>query len=890
MIAGDFRVFVSAVTSEFGRARSAVGSDLRSRRLSVKVQEDFRQEADADTLLRKLHNYIRECSAVVCIIGDRSGASPTPAEAEPFIGFLPPGTTQASYTQWEFFFASHYRRRVCLYVAKAFKPEQPASNTDDPNLQRMYLQHIEGLGLDREEFSTSDELGRKVLRQDWANSKQPKPIVLPYPSIGDLFKGRGEFLQKLRENLKRGGHAAIVSQALYGLGGIGKTRAAVEYAWGHLDEYSALLFVIAETPEALRRNLAALASILVPKLNTTDDAARLQAVIDWLQVNPGWFLILDNVDGKPALADVERLLGALSGGHVVVTSRLSNFSGNFRSLELGVLNIDDAIAFLLARTQGRRRKASDDDAKVREVATAVNGLALALEQASALIAKRRLTFDQYLEQWRSRRDEVLAWCDATVMGYPRAVAVTWRTSVAELSEGGRHLLERLAWLAPEKVPEFLLDVPIPGIDAENLHDALDDLATYSLVTRDAEGPFFLVHRLVQDVSRRSLADETRHQRLVEALGWIDAAFTGNPEDVRNWPRLLPLASHALAVTAYPDAADIFETAARLMNQLGSLLRAKALFDEAEPLMRGALASGENLGSDHPQFTTYLNNLALLLADTNRIVEAEPLLRRALAMDEKNFGQDHPEVATDLSNLAELLRATNRLPEAELLMRRALAIAEKSYDPYHPTVATRLSNLAGLLQDTNRAAESEPLIRRALAIDEEGYGPDHPKIAAHLINLAAALHDCDRHAEAEPLLRRALAIDENEFGPDHPTVAVILNNLAQLLQSTQRSPEAELLMRRALAIDEKSFGPKHPSVAIRLLNLARLLQDTNRLAEAEPLMRRQAEVFVEFTHRTGHPHPHLEAAFRSYAELLAEIGKSPAEIEAQITALIRPDPS
>ena len=78
-----------------------------------------------------------------------------------------------------------------------------------------------------------------------------------------------------------------------------------------------------------------------------------------------------------------------------------------------------------------------------------------------------------------------------------------------MSEGGRRLLERLAWLAPEKVPESLLDVPVPGAEGENLHEAYDDLAAYSLVTRDAEGPFFLVHRLVQDVTRRSFAGEAR---------------------------------------------------------------------------------------------------------------------------------------------------------------------------------------------------------------------------------------------------------------------------------------------------------------------------------------------------------------------------------------------
>ena len=95
------------------------------------------------------------------------------------------------------------------------------------------------------------------------------------------------------------------------------------------------------------------------------------------------------------------------------------------------------------------------------------------------------------------------------------------------------------------------------------------------------------------------------------------------------------------------------------------------------------------------------------------------------------------------------------------------------------------------------------------------------------------------------------------------------------------------MRRALAIDEKSFGPDHPNVAIDLNNLAQLLQATNRLAEAEPLMRRDVAIFVEFPRRTGHRHPHLDAAFANYAGLLAAMGKSQAEIEAACDALMRP---
>jgi tetratricopeptide (TPR) repeat protein len=890
MADGEYRVFLSAVSSEFGSARNALTDDFGARDVLVRVQEQFLPDKQPHTLLAALDDYISGCTTVICLIGKRSGACPTPEEAAPFAQVLPDGVTQASYTQWEYFLARHHGKECLLYLAAdTHQPDEPSPATDLPDLQRDFVERIRRSHLHYERFDTVDRLGRLVGRQRWpervARPGAParKLIVLPYASIGPLFKGRDAFLRALGDSLTRGNAAA-----LYGLGGVGKTRAAVEYAWTHRARYTAVFLLQAGTAAALQSSLAGLLTpLLLSDKAPPQEAERAEIALGWLNANPGWLLILDNLDTQEALDTASGLMGRLDGGHVLLTSRLERFPRGVPRLALDVLSPEAAAAFLLEATPGRS-EAADDQARAATLAEELGGLALALEMAAATIDTRHLDFSRYRALWREHRQRVIGWARPEIDGYSQAMAETWQTSVRQLTAPGRALLERLAFLAPDPVPEFLLDVPVPGAAAEDARAALDDLAAYSLATRDPEGRAFLVHRLVQDVTRRGLeVAGTATPRLTEALGWVDAAFAGQPDDVRTWPRLDPLAQHADAVAAYADAADIADPTGQLMGALGVLFSGKALHDREEPLKRRALAIGEaSLANNHPEIATRLNNLAYLLQATNRLGEAEPLLRRALAIDEASYGDDHPSVARDLNNLAALLQATNRLGEAEPLMRRALAITEASLGKDHPDVAISLNNLAQLLQDTNRLGEAEPLLRRALAIDEASLGKDHPSVATALNNLAQLLQDTNRLGEAEPLMRRVIDIFEASFGKDHPNVATARNNLALLLHATNRLGEAEPLYRRALAITEASLGNDHPTVAIRLNNLARLLQATNRLGEAEPLMRRHLVIFLAFQRDTGHAHPHRDAAIGNYAALLAAMGRSEPEIVAAIATVFR----
>jgi len=658
---------------------------------------------------------------------------------------------------------------------------------------------------------------------------------LPFDSIGSQFIGREAALAALRQMLLQSGASAITDAlAVEGLGGIGKTRLALEYAYTHLADYAFIFFLRADDPSTLRREIASLADLSLPGLSLPPEAqedARMDAARAWLLQHPGWLLIFDNADAESSATYLsEEILPPLRGhGHILLTTRYARWGGQVQALKLDSLALDTGSHFLLTATTITRRAQTSDAEDARLLVELVDGLPLALEQISAWISHHHSSLREAYDNLRQEDAALLSWYDPAAMRYPLSVAALWEQTLRSLSAPEHFLIRLLAWLAPQPVADFLFatasqfdelagqDVPqlIRRLESRSILKARDDRATQ-------------LHRLHHELERRRTPPTERAPACLRAMQMLARVLPPSPDDVRTWPRMRLLTPHLQAV-----------------------------LDDAASHPLAATADQSFL----------LNQYAIYLQAQARYSQAEPLMRRALEIDQASHGPQHPKVAIRLNNLAQLLQATNRMAEAEPLMRRALEIDQASYGPQHPRVAVQLNNLATLLQATNRLAEAEPLMRRALEIDEASYGPQHPNVARDLNNLAQLLQATNRLAEAEPLMRRALEIDEASYGPQHPRVAGHLNNLASLLKATNRLAEAELLMRRALEIDEASYGPQHPRVATGLNNLARLLQATNRLVEAEPLMRRHVLIFLHFTVATGHPHPHLRPALNNYATLL-----------------------
>jgi tetratricopeptide (TPR) repeat protein len=752
----------------------------------------------------------------------------------------------------------------------------------------------------------AEERKRRIIaaaeRQSQAAPPPPRPFIGVPPRIAS-FTGRAEELDRLDAVLMQDKPAAVTQAsvgraAVQGMGGVGKTSLAIEYAYRFRGLYAGVCWCPAEARTGL---LSALGSLAVTLGASTAEEADVEkaakaALRRLAEQRATWLLVYDNVPAPDAIAD----LLPSAGARVLITSRFSDWSELAEEVALDVLPLEEAVAFLQSRT-GRRY------AGAQTVAEVLGCLPLALDHAAAYCKRTQIRFADYAEKASSLIDAA-----PRGVGYLRSVAATFDLAITEAvahCPAAEPLMAYLAQCAPERIPMTLVEGAVE--DEAQRMDAVIALAEVSLLKHDPfeDGtPGVMVHRLVQAVARARSETNGSAQDAVGRL--IERLVATYPKDgfsnPQSWPLCARLTSHLLARRG-PDDASV----ADLLHLAAGYFRGRAAYSQAAPLLHKALAIREKvLGPEHtktaaslnnlagflrdqgdlagartlyeralaihekvfgPESTgtaTTLNNLALLLQDQGDLAGARTLCERALAIHEKMLGHEHPATAASLSNLAGHLRVLGDLAGARPLSERALAIREKMLGPEHPETANSLDNLARLLEHKGDLAGARTLYERALAIREKVLGPEHPHTAGSLDNLARLLHHQGDVAGARPLYERALAIREKVLGPENHRTANSLNNLAAVLQDQGELAGARPLLDRALAICEKALGPEHPQTAASLNNLALLLQDRGDLAGARPLLDRALAIREKML---GPEHPDTANGLNSLALLLQHQG-------------------
>ncbi len=521
--------------------------------------------------------------------------------------------------RWERGVASpnaYFRRRLCA----VFQLEpQKLGLISEKDYQGKRSTRSGGEGLSGQEGSVRGGAETQIQKY-WSVPYQHNPF----------FIGRQELLEAIDQHL----HAeqAVVpfqTLALHGLGGIGKTQVALEYAYQYGQRYQAVFWIEAETVETLQASFLQLANILeLPERLQEKQEQIVAAVQRWLSTHPNWLLIWDNVE------DNERLIPFLSynqQGKMLFTTRLQTLGAIALSLEIPTLSLEHAVQLLLSRAHLLRVNASQQDIEqlkechpdeyrsAYELSALLGGLPLALDQAGAYLEETGCSIADYLQRYRQQRKLVLGRRGSHGGMHPASVATTLELTVKRVAQAypvATNFLQLCAFLYPESIPEEIFTNEAATLALQEVATApyqfdllLATVRSASLIRRDVRTRTLSLHRLVQAILQDQMDQSEARQWKDLVICAINAVF---PEGIfENWDACERYVVQALAcVSLIQQETNAQAEAGSLLYKVGGYLLERGRYREAEPLLKDSvLLAEQQYGPDHCEQTISLCNLS-----------------------------------------------------------------------------------------------------------------------------------------------------------------------------------------------------------------------------------------------------------------------------------------
>src|SRR5579864_1500598 len=469
---------------------------------------------------------------------------------------LSPEAVASEYVQKEYGYALDEGKVVIPLYYRACKVPMDLRGIQGIDFQHSYEQGLAALLEALREQRERASLGSNPTGPD---APAGHPWNVPFPR-NPYFTGRTALLERLHDQLGRASSVALnQSQALSGLGGIGKTQTAIEYSYRYRDEYAAVFWVRAASRETLVADFVALARLLdLSEQHAPDQMQAVAAVKHWLEQHEGWLLLLDNADEPALLAD---FLPTVGKGHTLLTTRAQATGRIAASLSVEQLETPESLLLLLRRAKLLAPNEPLDNLSrtVRGQAQALveelDGLPLALDQVGAYLEEIDCSLADYLALYQQRRTALLKRQSMVSTDYPHTVASTWSLSFEQAEQAdpaAAELLRLCAYLAPDAIPEEIITEgatelgpvlePVAA-DPLLLNEAIQVLRHYSLVKRDAEAKLLNLHRLVQVVLRESLDAETQRQWAERSMRAVNRVFPN--VEFTSWERCERCLPHAL---------------------------------------------------------------------------------------------------------------------------------------------------------------------------------------------------------------------------------------------------------------------------------------------------------------------------------------------------------
>ncbi|NET81364.1 MAG: tetratricopeptide repeat protein [Moorea sp. SIO1F2] len=704
--------------------------------------------------------------------------------------------------------------------------------------------------------------------------------------------GRQDQLEQLHRELQQTDKLAIC--AIAGMGGVGKTELALQYALKYQENYPGGLCWLQVRGADLGTQLVSFArtelGLNIPDQLEFNDQVRYC----WRNWPEGTVLIvLDDVlsFGNDYKQRIEPYLPpAQSRFKVLITSR-QRPGASYRRIDLDVLSPEAALE-LLCTLVGKER-IEKELTEAQALCEWLGYLPLGLElvgryldiHPSVTIAK----VQKRLEKKKLAAKALLSQEEQGQMTAQLGVAAAFELSWQELPLEAQQLGCRLSLFAQAPFDWFLVESCVIETededDWEEEQEELEELrvreawptANRFLVNRNllklTEVQTYRLHQLIREFFLTKLAQlpeaDSYKRSFCRTMVAVAQEIPDRPtrDQIAVFTTVIPhLEETATVLTDWLRDEDLI----KLFGALAQFYLGKGTYDQAQPWYQQCLEiTRSRLGDDHPYVGAILNNLGEIYRLMGRYDLAEPLSQQALEMRKQLVGHHHPDVVTSLNNLALLYKSMGRYHQAEPLYQKALELYKQLVGHDHPDVVTSLNNLALLYKSMGRYHQAEPLLKQALEMRKHLLGHDDLDVANSINNLASLYQSMGRYDEAEPLYQQALELLKQLVGHHHPNLATSLNNLGLLYWSMGRYDQAEPLYQQALEIRMQRLGQNHPDVAQSFNNLAALYQSMGRYAQAEPLYQQALDIKKQLL---GHHHPSVAASLNNLALLYQSMGR------------------
>ncbi len=735
---------------------------------------------------------------------------------------------------------------------------------------------------------SADDLGLLHERSDVSSSQFPILWSVPYLP-NPFFTGRSEFLEVLHDGLGVE-HMSTSTQlcVLHGLGGIGKTQLALEYAYRYASEYRAVFWIGAETFEQILSDVLGIADLLqLPELKDADQQYIVATVRRWLTTHDRWLLVWDNLEDIGLL---QRWLPLGMQGSILITTRRQALGTLTQGIDLTPMAREEAMLLMLRRAKKLEPKATYKHMRQfaismpgeykasSKLVDAIAGLPLALDQVGAYIEETGCSLTDYLRRYEQQRSSLLNRRGAFGEDHPCSVTETFVLASKQVERELRSAVDLLrvcALLGPDAIPEELFMTSAVHLgptleplatDPSQLDQSIAVLRKLSLVQRHPMTHTLSIHRLVQAVLQERMSEQERIMWLRRVIAALNAIFPDVVSDTwKQCERLLP---HVLVVVATLPDDGANRALAEVLQKAADYLREQVQYKQAEALYQRALRIGEQMQESGYLVPHVLNGMALLCAIQGKYVEAELLYKRALWAGKQMLGPMHFEVARSLNNLGGLYKTQGKYVEAEMLYQQAIFIIEQVLGTEHPNMGYSLVNLAEVCLEQGKYVQVEVFCEQALHLWKCKLGQEHSLIADALLVQAKLFMMQEKYERAELVYQQVLHIWEQTIGADHPQIAYPLNGLANLYVRQKKYQQAELLYQRALALRELHLGSHHPETAQILHDLAIFQHKLGRQSEAIIFSEQALKIRAQ---SLGDAHPKTVATQTHYLQLLQETG-------------------